>query len=235
MKARSAAAAAAAAKHRRGARAQKAIDGQTKEDNRVKKVGRVQAKNLNRFRTVDELVAEFEAKTTRKEQEQLVHEELEVYKEFYQGVVVVTKGGEETTLGNARDEDDLPYWQKTKQGKPRKLAVRYANLRYLIRWMSGTTRDDTSANAKRLIAKGTRAAKPMSAKEAIEAAKASPAAIKSRTGWKTAADRVTTMRKTFGFIPRLAGDKEGPEGYIAAFAEDGSLIWRPPVHRTQLV
>jgi uncharacterized protein Veg len=101
--------------------------------------------------------------------------------------------------------------------------------------MSGTDRDDTTANAKRLIVKDTRGAKAMSAKEAIECAAASSVATKSRNGWKTAAERVTTIRKTFEFVPRSAGDKHGPEGYVAAVEEGGGLVWRPTVHHTQVV
>jgi ribosomal protein L44E len=235
LKARSAAASKAAAGQRRAARKQKAIDGQTKETNRVTKTGRVQAKNLTRFRTTEELEAGLLKTTTKAEKEKLVSEELEVYKEFYKAVVVVTKDGEEMTLGNARDDDGLPYWQKSQKNKQRPFATRYANLRYLVRWMAGTDRDDTSANARRLIARDARAVKPMSAEEAMLAATANPAAIKSRGSWKTAAERVSTMRKTFGFITRVAGDECGPEGYIAAIANDGELVWRPAVHRTQLV
>jgi hypothetical protein len=101
--------------------------------------------------------------------------------------------------------------------------------------MAGTDRDDTSANARRLIAKYSRALKPMSAEEAMLAAAANPAAIKSRGSWKTAAERVSTMRKTFGIIARMAGDECGPDRYIVAIANDGELVRRPAIHRTQLV
>jgi ribosomal protein L44E len=117
LKARSAAAAKAAAGQRRAARKQKAIDGQTKETNRTsRKPGGSKPKTSLAFAT-EELEAGLLKTTTKTEKEKLVSEELEVYKEFYKAVVLVTKDEEEMTLDNARDDDGLPYWQKTNTGK----------------------------------------------------------------------------------------------------------------------
>jgi hypothetical protein len=70
--------------------------------------------------------------------------------------------------------------KKTKTSKQRPFATRYMNFRCLVRWMAGTDHDGTSANARRLIAKNSRALKPVSAEEAMLAAAANPADIKSR-------------------------------------------------------
>jgi hypothetical protein len=136
LKARAKHVAEAAKTSRREWRKAKATAGEGKEGRRVEKIGRIQTKNLSRFRTVEELEEEHAKKSGVVEKRQLVHDELEVYKEFYKDVQVVTQGGETTTLGQARDDDDLPFWQKTLKSKNRPDHVRYANLRYLIRWMS---------------------------------------------------------------------------------------------------
>jgi hypothetical protein len=99
--------------------------------------------------------------------------------------------------------------------------------------MAGTVRDNTTANAKRAMPKDTRGTKRMSVAEAVCCAASGAASVKSRAGWQLAATRVATMRKTFGFVPRVFGETQ-PEGYTAAVAESGALVWRPTVHDTHV-